>query len=209
MSENEYRSNDEPQCDDGNTTRSALASAESYIAGSPGTGSPGDGSSEAFAPAFEALLEWGEAQGLIRPQSDFEFFNRAPDGHGDEHEGWFDEISNLWKKATYPNRFGLAWGREGTATAREYLHRLLLQNQYFGDDIQLVALINSNEKLRVLISQPHIAGEPAAYCEINRWFVNLGFVCLTFGERIAWYKAREILLIADAHEMSLKLKMVF
>ncbi|HEU0046919.1 MAG TPA: hypothetical protein VFQ43_04835 [Nitrososphaera sp.] len=198
--ENENCSLDQPQRIDSGIALCALASAASYIAASPGAGSSGDGSGEAFALAFKALLEWGEAHGLIHPESAFAFLQRPPDAHGDEHEAWFDEPSNRWQKATYSNRFGLAWGRDGTATAGEYLHRLLLQNQYFADDIQLVALVNSKGKLRILISQPHIAGDPAPSFEIKQWFIDLGFVCLTFGERIAWYRARENLLIADAHE---------
>ena len=178
----------------------ALNSAESHVAGSPGTGRPGDGSREAFAIAFRALLEWGEEHSLIRPQSAFSFFDRFPDGSGDEHEAWFDEASNRWLKATYPNQFGLAWGRDGSATAREYLARLVLTNKYFADDIRLVALVESSEHLRVLTSQPHIAGEAAPYEEIKQWFAEYGFVCLQAAGRIAWYRPQENLLVADAHE---------
>ena len=31
----------------------------------------------------------------------------------------------------------------GSAIAREYLTRLILQNEYFGDDIRLIALVNA------------------------------------------------------------------
>jgi hypothetical protein len=50
----------------------------------------------------------------------------------------------------------------GSATAREYPTRLILQNEYFGDDIRLIALVNAGGKLRILISQRHIAEKPAA-----------------------------------------------
>lgn len=166
----------------GGSRPSPLESAESYVAGSPGTGCPGDGSREAFSLAFKALLEWGEANKLIR------------------QEAWFIQGTNRWVKATYPNRFGLAWGRRESATAREYLTRLILQNRYFADDIQLVALVCSNARLRVLISQPHIAGDPATCGEIQRWFESLGFICREADDRIAWYEPEENLLIADAHE---------
>ena len=177
-----------------------LESAESYVAGSPNTGKPGDGSEQAFPASFRALLEWGESHQLIRQEEDFPFFKRAPDGHGDEHEAWFDEASNRWFKATYHNKFGLAWGRLDSATCREYLTRLLLQNRYFGDDIQLVALVNCGNRLRIVTSKPHIKGGPASYDPIVNWFQNLGFVRVVYGNRIAWYRQGENLLVADAHE---------
>src|SRR5439155_9848191 len=101
---------------------------------------------------------------------------------------------------TYRDRFGLAWGRNGTATVREYLTRLILQNTYFGDDIELVALVNSGGKLRILTSQQHIAGEPATYEEIQRWIRFLGFCRLESWGCIAWYLPSYNLLMADAHE---------
>lgn len=188
------------QVDFRNVAGGALEAAESYLARSPGPGPPGDGGGEAFSASFSALLDWGVENKLIRVEADFPFLQRPPDGHGDEHEAWFDEESNRWFKLTYRNRFGLAWGRNGSATAREYLLRLILQNTYFGDDLRLVALLNCNEGLRVLTSQPHIAGGPAAYGEIREWFCSLRFCRLEIDGCIAWYHDAENLLIADAHE---------
>ena len=184
----------------GGVAQSALESAESYIATSTGAGGAGDGGGETFTAAFTALIDWGVARKLILPERDFAFFQRAPDGYGNEHEAWFDEESNRWFKATFPNRFGLAWGRDGTATAHEYLARLILQNKHFGDDIRLVALVECKQHLRVLTSQPHIAGEPASQEEIGNWFHRLGFVRLQTGGSVAWYRSEENLLVADAHE---------
>ncbi len=96
------------------------------------------------------------------------FLHRPRTAFGQEHECWFDEELGRWWKATYANRFGLAWGRDGSATAEEYLTRLVLQNKWFGDGIELEALINCDRKLRVLTSQPHIVGEPAEYDEIQQ-----------------------------------------
>jgi hypothetical protein len=178
----------------------SLESAESYVARSPGTGAPGDGSSKAFSASFHALLEWGEARGLILEVARFPFLGRAPDAHGHEHEAWFDENESRWTKATYPNRFGCAWGRTETATAREYLTRLTLQNKYFGDDVQLLALVNTKGRLRVLTTQRHVAGTSAGAEEIRIWFCGLGFTRLNSGNSIAWYCDKRNLLISDAHE---------
>jgi hypothetical protein len=181
-------------------SNSALQAAADYVAASPGSGVPGDGSSEAFTASFSALVDWGLAEQVIRPIKDFPILSRAPDGHGDEHEAWFAEFAGRWIKATYPNHFGLGWGRRGSATAHEYLVRLLLQNYFFGDDIQLESLVRDRERLRVLTSQPNVVGSPAPYGEIMEWFADLGFERVDINGRIAWYFPADNLLVADAHE---------
>ncbi len=190
----------EPHANDDPAEGSALESAQSHVARSPGTSCPGCVGCKAFSLAFGALLEWAEARELIHPESLFPICLRPPDASGNEHEVWFDDQTNRWFKSTYHNEFGLAWGREGTATALEYLTRLVLQNKYFRDDILLVALLNSGEQLRVLTSQPHISGESATIVEIQQWFESLGFIRLVCDDRIAWYRKPENLLVADAHE---------
>ena len=128
------------------------------------------------------------------------FLHVPPDAFGQEHECWFDEENNQWFKATYINRFGLAWGRDGSATANEYLTRLVLQNVHFADSIRLECLINCDQRLRILTTQPHIVGEAADYREIQDWFIKLGFERLKIDDRIAWYHSTENVLVADAHE---------
>jgi hypothetical protein len=179
---------------------SPLRTAESYVAASADPSRSCDGGREKFTATFSALCEWGEKEDLIRAPSDFEFFQRSPDSWGNEHQVWFNKTENRWYKATFENEFGLAWGRKGTANPREYLTRLILQNIYFGDDIRLIALLNCKERLRILISQPHIAGDSAPYDEIQKWFVFLGFVRLESADSVAWYQQRDNILVADAHE---------
>lgn len=186
--------------DNDNTPRSTLESAESYLTGSAKADRPSNGGGSQFTASFEAFLEWGEENKLIQDRTEFSFFSIAPNGRGEEHEAWFHEETNRWFKATYHNKFGLAWGRNESATPCEYLKRLCLQNKYFGDDIQLVALVRCDGKLRVLTSQPHIAGEPATYQEIQNWFCSMNLKCLQSDGCIAWYFKSENLLIADAHE---------
>jgi hypothetical protein len=179
---------------------SALESAARYVARGADSSSASDGGGTAFAVAFRAFCEWGVENNLIRLRDEFNFLARKPDAFGQEHEVWFDEPSNRWFKATYENRFGLAWGRDGSATALGYLQRMILQNAYFGDDVHLLGLANCDGKLRTIISQPHIAGVSATHDEIQNWFTELGFVRRLAGQRIAWYLPEENLLVADAHE---------
>lgn len=178
----------------------SLESAESYVSRGKTADNASDGSREAFKASFSTLLDWAKATNLIRSEEHFSFFRRPPEGFGDEHQAWFDESCNRWFKATYPNEFGLAWGRRGTATAGEYLTRLVLQNQYFGDDLQLVAIIDSKQKMRILTSQPHIPGNAATVAEITLWFRGLNFCRLECGGSVAWYRKSDNLLVADAHE---------
>jgi hypothetical protein len=191
---------DSDQGDHGEIEISALESAASYLRASQSASGASHGGRSSFTTSFETLLEWGEASGLIRPEGDFSFFQRKPDAHGNEHEVWFEELHNLWFKATYPNKFGLAWGRSGSATASEYLNRLMLQNEYFADDTELVALVNSGQKLRIVTCQSHIQGEAASAGEIQLWFSGLGFVRIEANDSVAWYLPSENLLVADAHE---------
>jgi hypothetical protein len=156
----------------GDSAPSPLESAESHVARGTRAGHARDGGGKEFQIAFRCLVEWGEARGLISTPETFPFFGRRPDAHGQEHEAWFVESSNRWFKATYPNRFGMAWGKRESASAREYLTRLALQNRYFSDDLQLVALINFDKRLRVLTSQPHIEGRNASPEEIKNWFLD-------------------------------------
>lgn len=185
---------------DESSAQSALESAASYVAASTAANTEGYGSGTTFTASFTAILSWAEAARMIREEKDFPFLNTKTTGHGDEHEGWFDEGTNRWYKATYPNRFGVAWGRIGSATAGEYLNRLVLQNKHFGDDIRLIALVNCGQKLRVLTSQPHIVGANAYYEDICIWLSELGFCRFESNGSIAWYRLDDNLVVSDVHE---------
>lgn len=199
----EYEQRKQPNLDsssDESSAQSALASAASYVAASTAANSEDYGSREAFTASFAAILSWAEAACMIRQEKDFPFLYHKPTGYGNEHEGWFDEVTNRWYKATYPDHFGVAWGRRGSATVGEYLNRLLLQNKHFGDDIRLIALVNCNKRLRVLTSQPHIVGEYADYHSICVWLRELGFYRFESNGSIAWYRLEDNLVVADVHE---------
>ena len=204
MAEDNENTNSQHEGIHGGVEASALESAASYVAAGARAGSSGNAGGKGFINAFSALMDWGIKNALIREESAFEFLKTKPDGHGREHEAWFDEPSNRWFKATYPNSFGLPWGRTGSATADEYLVRLNLHNEFFGDDIRLVALVNCGGKLRVLTTQPHAPGAHAAQDEINQWLAQRGFIRLVHEcGSAAWYNKVDDLMVADAHEGNL------
>ena len=63
-------------------------------------------------------------------------------------------------KGTHPNRFGHSLRFEGAqATAFEYLYRLALQNAFFGDDIRILGVIQNDESVEIITSQPWIAAD--------------------------------------------------
>jgi hypothetical protein len=197
---NPYGNETEPLSESGGTSFGPLEAALCHLVASKRTGGPGYESGKEFSATFSALIDWAQACSFVRPKSDFPIFYRPPDAYGQEHEAWFHENAGRWLKATYPNKFGLSWGCDGSATPLEYFSRLDLQNSFFGDDIHLEAIVQCGSHIRVLTSQPHIPGEAATYAEIERWFLAWGFRKVEIGGSIAWYAIIDNLLIADAHE---------
>ena len=64
------------------------------------------------------------------------------------------------------------------ATPLEYLDRLMLANDLFGDDIQLLGVLDAGTGMQVVTSQPTIHGEPPQPDEIAEFMVALGFAML-------------------------------
>lgn len=94
----------------------------------------------------------------------------------------FDEATLLWWKHTKGDLAGYAVDYDSTgrpyllnALPSQYLERLLLQNEVFGDAIQLHGLWKSSEGWHLVTSQPHIKGRPATLDEIQLGMAGLGF----------------------------------
>lgn len=64
------------------------------------------------------------------------------------------------------------------ATPLEYLERLLLANEFFGDDIALLGLLDAGSGPQVVTSQPTIRGEPPDTNAIADFMTALGFAIL-------------------------------
>ncbi len=84
---------------------------------------------------------------------------------GREHDVRFDEPTGRWWKFTKLNSAGytVSWREDGTpymhnASPLQYLERMLLQNQRFGDDVELLGLCNpQNHDWRIITTQPDVA----------------------------------------------------
>jgi hypothetical protein len=121
----------------------------------------------------------------------------------------------IWK-TTYPNRFGKAYPRiEGQptfqdATPLEYLVRLLLCNEVFGEDLLLEqVVVDDQHTVRVVTSQPLIVGTQPAEAEVHRYLYGIGFEPVEAVEAVEavdgipmtndWYREQDGVMVFDAH----------
>ena len=82
---------------------------------------------------------------------------------GEEHRYWRGEHRYL--KATYPGRYGFTvkagpvYPGLAPAMPGEYLQRLCLANDHFGDDVRLEGVTREQGELVTFTSQPTVVGE--------------------------------------------------
>ncbi len=139
----------------------------------------------------ETLRAFARARGLILDP--FDFLAPAWQG-GEEHLVWRDDANDRAVKLTKPNCFGLTVEAEWFldeerdeaelrpalrgAMPLEYLDRLLLQNEVFGDEIELLGIIDKRQAMHVVTAQPVIRGDSTPLEEIARFMESLGFLAL-------------------------------
>lgn len=137
----------------------------------------------------EIIREWADTQGRkLGGDPTLKLGRRATHG---EHSVAFDPGQACWWKVTHPGTCGV--GAEFQfldlppfeitgVVAREllpleYLERLILHNDQFGDDIRLEGYLDL-AKPSLLISQPDIVGAPATANEMITQMTALGFLRL-------------------------------
>ena len=113
-------------------------------------------------------------------------------------------------KITYANRFGKAYPRiDGQptfqdATPLEYLVRLLLCNEVFGDEIRLEQVVLDDEgDVRVVTSQPLIVGAQPTEAEVHSYLFGIGFEPVEAVDGVPmtndWYRENDGVMVFDAH----------
>jgi len=136
--------------------------------------------------------------------------------HG-EHAVAYDSMTACWWKVTHPGKAGVGAEfiyedlppfsiREIMAREllpSEYLERLLLHNDEFGDDIRLEGYLDL-ESPSILISQPDIKGTPATKEEMEQQMYRFGFLPLpdiNLGNpgSISFYHPERRIALFDAH----------
>lgn len=104
---------------------------------------------------------------------------------GREHDVRYDPETGLWWKYTKPNMAGytVSWDAGvpfmHNAQPLEYLERMLLQNEIFGDDVRLAGIWNpAGHDWRIITTQPHVNGDAATLEELAKAFEAVGFQVL-------------------------------
>lgn len=130
-----------------------------------------------------------------------------------EHRGFYDLASDRWIKLTLAGRAGYTLdaqeevpgvrGRLETrpATPAEYLERLRLANEKFGDGIRFLGMVEGSEGWHLVTSQPNVPGGPPQLREIEQFFRANGFRQINDK---TWFRAADRLLVGDAHVANLK-----
>jgi hypothetical protein len=134
---------------------------------------------------------------------------------GGEHRVRYEETTGRWRKTTHPGTFGAQLVVEpaidkqtqefverpmmGHATPLEYLERLILANDVFGDDIRLEKIVETPDGLSIETSQPDIDGGLPSREEIGLFMTALAFEP-SRGIPSAWLRRADSVLAFDAHE---------
>ena len=129
--------------------------------------------------------------------------SRPPDDEGNEHQVWFQPDSASFLKVTWTDFFGLLVlyraDEDERASPIAYLERWQLHNELFGDSVRFLGVLEEGEKLRLVIQQPAIQGEPATLAQINDFFTSNGWICFTVNDEVAYFDPERNVVISDTH----------
>jgi Serine/Threonine/Tyrosine Kinase found in polyvalent proteins len=205
----------------GNDPRTALKDAVAFLRGCPrpdGAESRDRGRAlrEARAREIAALEAWAAPCGLTRDWLDLA--PRFREG-GAEHDVFQDAQSQRWFKVTKQGgltvdedwvlgKFSQQWlavpfVRE--ATPLEYLERMALFNETFGDDIRLEGVTRKSDgEFAFITSQPDVHGRAAENAETQRFMESLGFtavpdVCAGRQDSASFFRAADDVAVFDTH----------
>ena len=207
MSDTPHHDQDDDSGTAGQFVASALESAARLFGISEGTGeAPSSGQRRILQGRQERDLEaWARERGIWRDRlSDFGTFAPGGEEHcilrGDDH----------YLKATHPGRCGftvIATPGGPTLTnalPAEYLHRLIVSNRIFDDDVRLIGLTHEAGGMVIVTSQPTIIGEGATQEEMLAFFAERRFCLLpgfSAGYRgsLCFYRDLDQVAVFDAH----------
>ncbi|MFC4994460.1 hypothetical protein [Rubritalea tangerina] len=132
---------------------------------------------------------------------------RSPDDEGNEHQVWFRPDSASFLKATWPDHFGMLVvhraDEEPAASPIAYLERWLLHNEIFGDSVEFLGALDTDQGMRLLISQPAILGQPATDAQIKDFFTSSGWKRFQIANDIAYFEPQRQIVVSDTHRGNL------
>jgi hypothetical protein len=144
---------------------------------------------------WRALFQWAECEGLSAPAQ-----LKPERVGGREHDLTFLSAECRWCKFTKPDGCGLIVDfADGSplllpATPLQYLKRLRLQNNFWGDDIRLEGIQIQTPGARIISTQPDVQGEAPALDFLQE------YLCGEFGFRklkiapMGYYKSQSYLM---------------
>jgi len=150
--------------------RSAAQGLEERLEAELG-GSHGANLQERIRQETESILEWGNQAGrIIAANRLFEALQDQRDlGGQSEHTVFHMAGSGRVVKFTLPPNFG------AQGDARTYLANLRSANSLFGDDIILHGILQTEQGLAFVISQPFVDGSAPTDEEVAAWFEAGGY----------------------------------
>ena len=151
---------------------------------------------------WQALEEFARSRGLIIAD-EWLYDSMIPRKGGNEHETYTDLAMLGWRfKVTAPN-LALFSGRQRYPEVNplSYFESWRLANFVFGDAVEFVGMIPTNEGYRLIIRQPEVkAADPdnphPTKPEINAWLRTMGFEY----DEGAWVREADGVVLTDEHE---------
>ena len=189
----------------------ALAAIESAKAdlrasdGSGGSTESGTGSGGKSKSGKTEILTWAERAGRLIEKLPWRLDGPKDKGQG-EHHVFLDDATGRWVKVTKGTgeSFGKTLdlrGRKwsiGRATALEYLERLSVSNEVFGDDLTLHGVYRDKHgNVNIVTSQSGKPGQFVTREEIKSDMIEAGFSAI---DSTSYYRAADNTLVLDLHE---------
>lgn len=165
------------------------------------------GGATSYWQDIRLFREYASERGLGCLPDQIPELSRAPDDEGNEHQVWFQPETDTYLKVTWPDFFGLLViyrpDEEEQASPIAYLERWHLHNELFGDTVRLVGVLEEDGRLRLIIQQQAIAGEPATLEQIHDFFTGNGWRRFSVGGEVAYFDPERQVVISDTHRGNL------
>lgn len=163
----------------------------------------------------DILREWASDQDRLFSEDPTLNLSRRS-SHG-EHTVAFDSDGSCWWKVTHPGKSGVGpefdfeplppfhihrvFARE--LLPSEYIARMILHNQEFGDDVRLEGFLDLPEP-SLIVSQPNIKGTPATREDMCHQLEALGYQFLGIDPigkagSLSFYHPERRIALFDAH----------
>jgi hypothetical protein len=151
---------------------------------------------------WQALEEFAQNRGLIF-EAELLDDTLLPRKGGNEHETYTDGAMPGWRLKVTAPRLALFSGRQRFpgVTPLSYFESWHLANLVFGDAVEFLGMIATEEGYRLMIHQPEVeAVDPdnphPTKPEINAWLRTMGFEY----DEGAWVREADGVVLTDEHE---------